>query len=574
MEPTYLQTKTVLVVINILRKMKNNLYQNELISSLCAVYEYKGKYLLEDFELQLELKEDIDRIRFFFDVDSNTATVMAVLLCEQIAGNKFNVNQTMRYLGYKTINYLEVSAKLNELKKKGWLVPNKNSYDVESINDYNFSQEVMNSILLQDKTLLDIIVPDNVIKAMFSIMKFLKHAMVDTDNEYLVEAVLVYVAHFRCFPVIDSIFKNELITNPEKTVLFYVMAFTTAGVDEFDLNYELDKFCADPSFPYVFKNRVSSEKSILFKEEFLVFNEPFLADFSRVSLGNRLKDELEIMESDVKKPFRPKLSQVILPDAISEKKLFFNEENQEQIDEVFQLTSDAYDEVMARFEEHGLQSGLTLLFHGAAGTGKTELVKQLAKQNNRVVMMVDISQLHNMFVGQSEKNIRRVFKEYREAMTYYDRTPILLFNEADAIISKRGIVEKSVDQMYNSVQNMLLQELEDFKGIFIATTNMLINIDTAFDRRMLYKLQFEKPNKETRLAILKQSFNKDVDDGLLVKASKDYSLTGGQIDNVKKRCLTEQLLFGTATSEPSKFILYIEQEINFRKNKSDKIGFA
>jgi SpoVK/Ycf46/Vps4 family AAA+-type ATPase len=287
-----------------------------------------------------------------------------------------------------------------------------------------------------------------------------------------------------------------------------------------------------------------------------------------------LKDELEIMESDVKKPFRPKLSQVILSDAISEKKLFFNEENQEQIDEVFQLTSDAYDAVMARFEEHGLQSGLTLLFHGAAGTGKTELVKQLAKQNNRVVLMVDISQLHNMFVGQSEKNIRRVFKEYREAMTYYDRTPILLFNEADAIISKRGIVEKSVDQMYNSVQNMLLQELEEFKGIFIATTNMLINIDTAFERRMLYKLQFEKPNKETRLAILKQSFNKDIDEDLLVIASKDYSLTGGQIDNVKKRCLTEQLLFRTATSESSKFISYIEQEINFRKNKSDKIGFA
>jgi SpoVK/Ycf46/Vps4 family AAA+-type ATPase len=179
-----------------------------------------------------------------------------------------------------------------------------------------------------------------------------------------------------------------------------------------------------------------------------------------------------------------------------------------------------------------------------------------------------------MFVGQSEKNIRRVFKEYREAMTYYDRTPILLFNEADAIISKRGIVEKSVDQMYNSVQNMLLQELEDFKGIFIATTNMLINIDTAFDRRMLYKLQFDKPNKETRLAILKQSFIDDVDEGLLVKTSTDYSLTGGQIDNVKKRCLTEQLLFGTATSEPSKFISYIEQELNFRKNKNDKIGFA
>jgi hypothetical protein len=498
---------------------------------------------------------------------------MAVLLCEQIAGNKFNVNKVMKYLGYKTINILEVGAQLNELKKKGWMVPTKNSYEVESIDDYYFSKEIMNSVLLNDKTLLGIIVPDNVIKAMFSIMKFIKNIMADPDNEYLVETVLQYIEHFRAFPVIESICKNDQITNSEKVVLFYVMAFTTAGIDEFDLNYELDKFCADPSFPYVFKNRVSSEKSILFKEGYLEFNEPFLADFSMVSLGERLKGELEIMDSDVKKPFTPKLSQVILPETISLKKLFFNEENQKQIDEVFQLTSDSYHDVITRFTEQGFQPGLTLLFHGAAGTGKTELVKQIAKQNKRVVLMVDISQLHNMFVGQSEKNIKKVFKEYREAVAYFERTPILLFNEADAIISKRGVVEKSVDQMYNSVQNMLLQELEDFKGIFIATTNMVVNIDKAFDRRMLYKLLFESPNKGTRLSILKQQFP-TVEEVFLEKVSRDHALTGGQIDNVKKRCLTEQLLFGTETLNPEKFHFYIKQEMNFRKSDKPSIGFS
>ena len=104
----------------------------------------------------------------------------------------------------------------------------------------------------------------------------------------------------------------------------------------------------------------------------------------------------------------------IKPEDIIEKKLFFNE-NQSQIEEVFQLTSDAYDDIITRFTEQGLQPGLTMLFHGDAGTGKTELVKQIAKQNNRVIIMVDLSLLHNMFIGESEKNIRRVFKEYRDA---------------------------------------------------------------------------------------------------------------------------------------------------------------
>lgn len=105
----------------------------------------------------------------------------------------------------------------------------------------------------------------------------------------------------------------------------------------------------------------------------------------------------------------------IKPEDIIEKKLFFNE-NQSQIEEVFQLTSDAYDDIIPRFTEQGLQPGLTMLFHGDAGTGKTELVKQIAKQNNRVIIMVDLSLLHNIFIGESEKNIRRVFMEYREAV--------------------------------------------------------------------------------------------------------------------------------------------------------------
>ena len=105
----------------------------------------------------------------------------------------------------------------------------------------------------------------------------------------------------------------------------------------------------------------------------------------------------------------------IKPEDIIEKKLFFNE-NQSQIEEVFQLTLDAYDDIIPRFTEQGLQPGLTMLFHGDAGTGKTELVKQIAKQNNRVIIMVDLSLLHNIFIGESEKNIRRVFMEYREAV--------------------------------------------------------------------------------------------------------------------------------------------------------------
>jgi hypothetical protein len=552
----------------------NALLQNPLIKSCCVIYEMRDSKIFSTDDFISEAKDDLALVQTFFDVEEKTAAIVAVLLCEQISGNKFDVYRTMRYMGFQPIEYLLTNTILTEFKKKGWLIPNRQAYEAQTINDYSFSKEVMNAVLNNDKELLEIIIPDDIVEAMFKIFGFIKNILSGNESDFIIDVILTYVSKFRSFSVIDSIFENKQIDYEEKVILFYMMSNTYLGVEEFDLDYDLEKFAVDPSFPYVFKNKVRSGKSILFKEGFLVFNSPFLADFSAVSLGERISDQLQYgkPDSDAKKPFLPKLTLPVKPEDIIEKKLFFNE-TQNQIEEVFQLTSDAYDDIITRFTEQGLQPGLTMLFHGDAGTGKTELVKQIAKQNNRVIIMVDLSLLHNMFIGESEKNIRRVFKEYREAVAHFERTPIMLFNEADAIFSKRNVVQKSVDQMFNSVQNMLLQELEDFNGIFIATTNMLINMDSAFDRRILYKLNFEKPDKTTRFSILKEQFP-IVEENFLRKVSVDHSLTGGQIDNVKKRCLTEQLLFGSETSNPEKFLFYVEQEMNFRKTDKTSIGFS
>jgi hypothetical protein len=554
----------------------NDLLQNPLIKSLSVIYGIKDNEMFVNEQYLLNAREDLDLIQDFFDVEEKTAAVIAVLICDQISGRKSNVYKTMHNLGFEPMDYLVTNGVLNEFKNNGWLVSTNQSYSTKKVNKEVISKEVINAVISNDKALLEIKIPDNIIEAMMKIGKFIKSTMKNSDNEMLVEIIVAYVSNFSSFSIIDSILKNKKISNSEKALLFYIMASTVAGAEVFDLDYDLDSFsAADPSFQYVFKNDVRSGKSILFSEGYLSFSGSFMADFSEIMIGDFLKEQLQIglPDSSVKKPFYPKLTDVIKPEEIVEKQLYFNEAQQIQIEEVQKITSYAYDDVISRFIEKGLHPGLTFLFHGDAGTGKTELVKQIAKQSNRVLLKVDLSLLMNMFVGESEKNIRRVFKEYREAMAHFERTPILLFNEADAIFSKRNVVEKAVDQMLNSVQNMLLQELEDFEGIFIATTNMLMNLDKAFDRRILYKLKFEKPDKSTRLAILKQNFN-EVEEDILIKASADYSLTGGQIDNVNKGCLTEQLLFDTETSNPEKFIFYIEQEINFRKNTSEKIGFS
>jgi hypothetical protein len=336
----------------------------------------------------------------------------------------------------------------------------------------------------------------------------------------------------------------------------------------------LDYFEHESAITYRFKERVISGKSLLFSEGYLEFETPEFVDFTSVTVGERiLKHISDPLGKTDKKYFNPKLCSLIKPETIETTPLFFNPKTKISIDEVLHLTSAAYATVMKRFTDQGLHPGLTMLFYGTPGTGKTELVKQLAKINNRTILIVDAASIRSKWVGESEKNIRRIFLEYKVATAVFGETPILLFNESDALMGKRNDVQSSVDQMNNAMQNMLLQELEDFKGIFIATTNLIDNLDKAFDRRILYKLNFDQPDETTRFDILSSQFPM-FEAKTITEISKMYTLSGGQIQNLKKKFLVEQILFNGEDLNEEKFKLYIEEEISFRKSTKSKIGFS
>ena len=136
----------------------------------------------------------------------------------------------------------------------------------------------------------------------------------------------------------------------------------------------------------------------------------------------------------------------------------------------------------------------TCLFYGQPGTGKTETVFQLCKESGRSIVVVDAAELKSKWLGDSEKRIQSLFKQYEKMVKDYKTCPVLLVNEADAIIGKRTTdITGSVSRTENTCQNIILQAMENFSGIMIATTNLTENMDAAFERRFLYKIKFEKP---------------------------------------------------------------------------------
>ncbi len=236
------------------------------------------------------------------------------------------------------------------------------------------------------------------------------------------------------------------------------------------------------------------------------------------------------------------------------------------------ISKKEYTNIVKQLKNAHLPSGIVSLLYGYPGTGKTATVYEISKLTKRDVLQVDISSIRDKYVGESEKRLKAIFEEYARAKEELKHTPILLFNEADALIGQRLSTGSSVDIMNNSMQNILLEELEKFDGIFFATTNLIDNMDSAFDRRFLYKVEFSKPTSQTRVKIWKAKLPmlKDED----IDAIAHYDLSGGQIENVSRKYMLDTIL-NLKTFDIHELKKLCESESNFKKDTTCKsIGFA
>lgn len=232
------------------------------------------------------------------------------------------------------------------------------------------------------------------------------------------------------------------------------------------------------------------------------------------------------------------------------KQLFYENDTQQQIAELEGLLDEKrYQQIHSRMKEAGFRCGFTCLFYGAPGVGKTETVLQLARKTGRNIIQVNVEQIKSMWVGESEKNIKALFDDYRNQVESQSLAPILLFNEADAVIGTRlKGAERATDKMENSLQNIILQEMERIDGILIATTNLVQNFDKAFERRFLYKVKFNAPSIQTRRHIW-QSIMPEISEESASWLASHYNLSGGQIENVARRYAINTILYGPPTEE-------------------------
>ena len=363
-------------------------------------------------------------------------------------------------------------------------------------------------------------------------------------------------------------------TDDEMMLILFSHLFVNNSDDNIRY-YDMDFLYDDNRKWRIVKSSLDKENHVLLREHLIEYNNSDgFVDRESFRMTEQAKRELfsELSLASLRK--NAKRRDVVLSEDIAPKKLFYGDKISTQIAELGKLLEEEhFNQIRSRMKDSGFRCGFTCLFYGEPGTGKTESVLQLARQTGRDIIQVNISQIKSMWVGESEKNIKQLFDDYRAKVKDSERTPILLFNEADAIINKRQEgAERAVDKMENSIQNIILQEMETLDGILIATTNLVQNMDKAFERRFLYKIRFEKPTIEARMNMWHEMIPALNEEDSRALASK-YNFSGGQIENIARHYTISNILHGKSDNIVQELSAYCDSE-RLESKEVRRIGFS
>lgn len=343
--------------------------------------------------------------------------------------------------------------------------------------------------------------------------------------------------------------QKKNLTVQDRTLFYEICDNFVSGRGKTSIFITLHDIYERPCNRFRIAKELKDEKHILQEMRLIellpanMFGDSFL---TLTETGKRLflEEDFDIF-SDI--PSRTK--NFVYPDKIAEKTLFYDKELAKQL-ELFKenLLEDKFSELQKRLEAQSLSKGVAALFHGLPGTGKTETALQIARATGRAVFHVDISEAKSYWYGESQKLVKGIFTDYKKLCEEEKRKPILLFNEADALLSSRQNINHTsgssdVAQTENAIQNIILEEMEKLDGILIATTNLTDNLDSAFARRFLFKIQFGQPTTEAKQSIWKDKLSWLSDDDCRQLATR-HDFSGGEIDNIVRKVVMEEVLHG------------------------------
>ena len=516
----------------------------------------RARSILEAFEYIVELAKDSSLDADFFENASvyikyaarklklsSMQTVLLALFVDQSEDSSICMSDIAAYTGCRTTKILRLSSEIDVLVDKYYL---RASHSYNRLT-YRVPVDVLKA-LKKNQPYVHVVEPITGLQSFFDRFNELMEYMNNDEltHEALLEETEEYLGDIR-----DSHFARALkrfgLVN-ENRLLFIYMAHLFVENNDDRINFsDIDNLYDNDKIPNWCKNELRSRTSELFccklienvNEDGMARSDCFrLTEYAKTDLLSELNLTVNA-KSDC---------DLIKWDSFPEKKLVYNVPEKKQVMELSSiLSAERFSEVQSRLRNVGMRAGFCCLFYGSPGTGKTETVYQVARATGRDILRVDVDKIKSCWVGESEQNMKKVFDKYRNICKSTSLAPILLFNEADAILGVRMEgATRAVDKMENSIQNIILQEMEALEGIMIATTNLTTNLDKAFERRFLYKVEFNRPTVEARAQIWQAMFPALTERDACTLASQ-FDLSGGEIENISRKYMVNAILSGQDT---------------------------
>ena len=545
------------------------------------VQNAKPKSILESFEYIVELAEDSNLDNDFFEKAAKhikyasrklkLAPMQVVLLAmfvDRSEDSRIMISDIAKYTGCRTTKILRLSDDIDTLERQRYLRASRSRNSL--------SYRVPGAVLKSLRKNQPYIYEEEPIPDTQTFFDRFDRLMNEKNDDELTHDSLKELTMEMLDEIKGTIFATELRRcgfGDEDTLLFIFMAHLFVENNDDNIGFhDIDDLFDNDEIPSWVKREFRSRESELFEKELIEnVNEDGMARSDAFKLTEKAKEQF-LCELNLNKIGRSDRN-LIKEGTLAEKDLIYNETERGQITELSSILSEnRFNEVQKRLRSAGMRPGFCCIFYGAPGTGKTETVYQLARRTGRDIMRVDVDKIKSCWVGESEKNIKALFDRYRNICKNSELAPILLFNEADAVLGVRMEgASRAVDKMENSIQNIILQEMETLEGIMIATTNLTTNLDKAFERRFLYKIRFDKPTVNARTEIWKAMLKGLSNEDAQTLASQ-FDLSGGEIENIARKHSVNAILSGNDAIDIQELISSCRHE-KITKDNRPRIGF-
>ena len=576
--------------------MEQNLLNNkDLAVNLCKsielVYSAIGEInsvKVDDYE---KLSEHFEVIGEFFKIKDRLGILLICYFINKrlVNGKSYiTLNELMGALNCNLVDSISINEQLEYFRKAKMVVVSKKTYGKKEDIEYTLTQITLNAVLKGDSEVLN-----NKKEMNFGAFLNLFHNVIyndEYDDEEVSTEMNVLFDEFEQLEEIKYLRAEKLCSEELAIYLFVIARQSIFGDNKITLERIFRVAVNDNFSKYYFQNELLEKRSQLLINDLIKFSGDSYMD--SVQLTEKSIQALNI--SSKKNSFQfttgSDVVSLIMPDKIQYQEGMVYEETL-KIDFLEQLISEeGYIKAINKLTEEKVETKqIVALLYGVSGLGKSQTVRNLAVKYNRPIIQVNLSQVKDAFVGNTEKNTQEVFNIYKKAVTHFEHTkkidgkevgpygtPILYLDEFDSLIPHRDKsgASSSVGNMYSNMVGIFLTELERINGIVLLSSNLPGAIDTSLHRRINFKFHFGTFSKQNQVRTL-QLYFKDFEPAILEEVASVADLTPGNIVNIRKAYVLESIFKDIEKEEDKKLILtdLVNREVILQKSNRSPIGF-